>query len=538
LPYVPPALDLDPDAHGPIPQVIAKAPLPKTRPADAPPRSSDIPTVVARPDLPPVPPALDLDPDARAPVPPQVIARVPLPKTRPADATPPAVEHEPTPTAAQPTPAPPPADIIVEEKRAAEPPRAIASVPIPKTRPSDAPRPVETPPDVAAQPSPPPAPQIVEEKPPVELPRAIASVPIPKTRPSDAPRPVETPPDVTAQPSPSPAPQIAEEKPAAPAAPVIAAIPLPRERPAEQAPRPGARFTLGALRKLYENELREQREQRERFELPQRDAAPAPAKPEAGDLEQPVPPAAAETVPPPAEPAPTENTVTAAVMPETVVTPSLPMPVILRIPTPKKRPNDAMPRLFEGVFRELRVKSPGTECSTLMSSGIIVAERLPGIGRGACHLPDAVKISAIVMPDRRKIEFVPAATMRCRMALEIINWVRGDVAVAAAVLDRPIVGIRNYDSYNCRSMSSSRKMLSEHGKGNALDINSFLLAGGQKVELTDRRAHKNFRHKLRLTACKRFKTVLGPGVPQHHDHIHVDLRKHYGAGGICHWNVH
>jgi hypothetical protein len=233
---------------------------------------------------------------------------------------------------------------------------------------------------------------------------------------------------------------------------------------------------------------------------------------------------------------PREDTIIAAV-PETVMTPSLPMPVILRIPFPKKRPNDAMPRLFEGVFRELRVRSPGTECSTLMSSGVIVAERLPGIGRGSCHVPDAVKVSAIVMPDRRKIEFVPAATMRCRMALEIINWVRGDVAAAAAVFDRPIVGIRNYDSYNCRSMSSSRRMLSEHGKGNALDINSFLLAGGLKLELTDRRVHKIFRNRLRATACKRFRTVLGPGVPQHHDHIHVDLRQHY-RGGICHWNVH
>jgi hypothetical protein len=239
------------------------------------------------------------------------------------------------------------------------------------------------------------------------------------------------------------------------------------------------------------------------------------------------------------EVAPAEPPGTAvASLPETVVTPALPMPVILRIPTPRKRPHDAMPRLFEGVFRELRVTSPGTECAVLMQSGVIVAERLPGIGRGACHLPAAVKVSSVNMPDKRKVDFVPAATMRCRMALEIVNWVRGDVAAAATAFSRPIVGIRNYDSYNCRSMSSSRKMLSEHGKGNALDINSFLLAGGIKLELTDRRVQKMFRNRLRATACKRFRTVLGPGVPLHHDHIHVDLRQHYGPGGICHWNIY
>jgi hypothetical protein len=317
-------------------------------------------------------------------------------------------------------------------------------------------------------------------------------------------------------------------------APMIAAAPLPRDRPAEQTMRPTGRFTIGTLRKLYENEAREQREQRERFELPSQDPTPPPVEsPDGSPSETAAAPAtdAAQALPVARE------DMVVATLPDTIVTPALPMPVILRIPTPKKRPNDAMPRLFEGVFRELRVTSPGSECSTLMSSGVIVAERLPGIGRGACHLPDAVKVSAIVMPDRRKVEFVPAATMRCRMALEIINWVRGDVAAAAAVLERPIVGIRNYDSYNCRSMSSSRRMLSEHGKGNALDINSFLLAGGQKLELTDRRVHKHFRNRLRATACKRFRTVLGPGVPQHHDHIHVDLRQHY-RGGICHWNVH
>jgi len=216
---------------------------------------------------------------------------------------------------------------------------------------------------------------------------------------------------------------------------------------------------------------------------------------------------------------------------------ALPMPMMLKIPTPKRRPRAAMPRLFDSVFRELTVQPHETDCSTLLESGVVIAERLPALGHGACRVPDAVRISAIVMPDRRKVELLPPAIMRCRMALSIINWVRGDVESAAQVFKSPIAGIREYDSYNCRHMSSSAYVLSEHGKANALDVHSFILANGENIELTDRHAQKAFRARLRVAACKRFKTVLGPGVPQHDDHIHLDLRQHPHPGSICHWDV-
>ena len=66
--------------------------------------------------------------------------------------------------------------------------------------------------------------------------------------------------------------------------------------------------------------------------------------------------------------------------------------------------------------------------------------------------------------------------------------------------------------------------LSEHGRGNALDIRALRLADGRAVELTDPQVPKDFREGLRQSVCARFTTVLGPGSDGYHeDHVHVDL---------------
>ncbi len=208
-----------------------------------------------------------------------------------------------------------------------------------------------------------------------------------------------------------------------------------------------------------------------------------------------------------------------------------------KIPVPKQRPLGAWPRPDDIVFRDVTAPSPEAECDAALNSGILVAERLPQLGRrGSCYVPYAVKVDAI-MVGRKRIEIVPPAKLRCGFALAIANWVRADFAPAAAALGAQFVGLRQLDSYNCRTMSSTRRLMSEHSMGNALDVAEVILAGHHAAHLTNPATQKAFRYRLRATACKRFKTVLGPGVPQHHDHIHVDLRHHYGPGGICHWNV-
>ena len=80
--------------------------------------------------------------------------------------------------------------------------------------------------------------------------------------------------------------------------------------------------------------------------------------------------------------------------------------------------------------------------------------------------------------------------------------------------------------------------LSEHGKGNAIDVRSFKLVNGTAMELTDPHVAKDLRERLRKSTCTRFHTVLGPGSDGYHEnHVHVDLAERRGGYRMCQWEV-
>jgi len=129
----------------------------------------------------------------------------------------------------------------------------------------------------------------------------------------------------------------------------------------------------------------------------------------------------------------------------------------------------------------------------------------------------------------RGIKMAPAAKLNCAMAEEAARWVQKDLAPAART--RYLSGvaeIRQMSSYSCRKIAGSRSM-SEHSKGNALDIGAIKLRNGRVIDV-----HKpglfafrerSFLRRVRGEACDRFGTVLGPGYNRDHaDHFHLDLK--------------
>ena len=127
------------------------------------------------------------------------------------------------------------------------------------------------------------------------------------------------------------------------------------------------------------------------------------------------------------------------------------------------------------------------------------------------------------------IKMAPAAKLNCAMAEEAARWVQKDLAPAART--RYLSGvaeIRQMSSYSCRKIAGSRSM-SEHSKGNALDIGAIKLRNGRVIDV-----HKpglfafrerSFLRRVRGEACDRFGTVLGPGYNRDHaDHFHLDLK--------------
>jgi hypothetical protein len=156
-----------------------------------------------------------------------------------------------------------------------------------------------------------------------------------------------------------------------------------------------------------------------------------------------------------------------------------------------------------------------------------------------CATVDLVRLDRVTMPDQTQVALNPPPVLLCSMAETVAQWVRDDVGPAAAGLGAPLAAVTDLDSYECRSRNRiAGAKLSEHGKGNALDVSAIKLRNGALFNLTDPLVAKPFREQMRGLACARFTTVLGPGSDSYHsDHIHLDLAERSRGYRICQWNV-
>jgi hypothetical protein len=180
-------------------------------------------------------------------------------------------------------------------------------------------------------------------------------------------------------------------------------------------------------------------------------------------------------------------------------------------------------------------------CRQALTEEIAIAPSIPDIhGPGDCGGEDLVRLEAIVLPDRRRVEVKPAATLRCKMATAVADWVRTDIAPLAQNLGSTLSDLDNFDSFECRGRNRVvGARLSEHGHANALDVPAFRLADGRAIALTDRAVSRDLRETVLHSACARFSTVLGPGSDGYHeDHIHLDLIERRNDYRICQWNVY
>jgi hypothetical protein len=172
---------------------------------------------------------------------------------------------------------------------------------------------------------------------------------------------------------------------------------------------------------------------------------------------------------------------------------------------------------------------------------LAVVKQLPDIKQaGGCGATDVVQLEAVLLPDNSRVTVEPAPTIRCEMASALTDFVRDELAPAvAASLGSTLRAIENFDAFSCRGRNRVvGARLSEHGKGNALDVRSFKLADGTSARPTDPNVVKEFREQLRKAACGRFTTVLGPGSDGYHeDHIHLDLAQRRNDYRLCQWAV-
>jgi hypothetical protein len=182
---------------------------------------------------------------------------------------------------------------------------------------------------------------------------------------------------------------------------------------------------------------------------------------------------------------------------------------------------------------------PPSACRLALAEKAAFVALPPITGPGECGAADAVRLEGLVLADWSRVTFNPPAVLRCEMATALVDWMRDDVAATAATLGGRLATIENYDSFDCRGRNRVvGAKISEHGKGNAIDIRAFRLVDGRRFEWTDVTVVKSLRERLKAGACARFSTVLGPGSDGYHEeHVHVDIAERRGNHRMCQWNV-
>lgn len=179
------------------------------------------------------------------------------------------------------------------------------------------------------------------------------------------------------------------------------------------------------------------------------------------------------------------------------------------------------------------VAQPGQRGALCGQPGLL-GDRLDPIGGRArgCGIAEPVRLRAV-----DGITLSTPATVNCDTARALQNWVQRSVVPTVGQHGGGVRSLRVVASYACRTRNNQPgARLSEHGRGNAIDIAGIGLADGSELTvLTDWRTRREGRilQQLHAGACGPFGTVLGPNSDRfHRDHFHFDVARHR-SGPFC-----
>lgn len=156
----------------------------------------------------------------------------------------------------------------------------------------------------------------------------------------------------------------------------------------------------------------------------------------------------------------------------------------------------------------------------------------PPVAEGECGIPLPVKLQSLAV-GTNEIKFGAEPVLDCRLAERLADWIGNVVEpLARHHLGAGLAAVETGPGYACRKRNNQATgKISEHAKGNALDIAAFTLSDGRRIAVrpVDQPTPDvtNFLAAVRTTACGYFLTVLGPGSDAAHaEHLHLDLGPH------------
>ena len=157
----------------------------------------------------------------------------------------------------------------------------------------------------------------------------------------------------------------------------------------------------------------------------------------------------------------------------------------------------------------------------------------------------AIKVSGSACGISRPVEvhFVSGVAinekpiLNCDTARTLREWMDRGAQPAVRSMGARITSLRVVSHYACRTRNNQPgAKISEHAKGNAIDIAGFTLDGWERVSVLEGWRSDNYGPALRRmfsAACGRFSTTLGPNADRfHQDHMHFDTAN-YRGGTYC-----
>jgi hypothetical protein len=221
-----------------------------------------------------------------------------------------------------------------------------------------------------------------------------------------------------------------------------------------------------------------------------------------------------------------------AVLPNLARLPPQRRPDIARDALPETMPAAAPEKPRKGLLGLLAPRAKPAKKATASRKGsvcgdpMIKGKALPQITSktNGCGIDDPVSITSV-----GGVQLSEAATLDCTAARALNTWVQR--GLRPAFRGSEVVQLQIAGHYSCRSLNNVRgAKISEHGRGNAIDISGIVFANGKQLTVS-----QNFKslRKVYKAGCGIFATTLGPGSDGYHeDHMHFDTAKHR-SGAYC-----
>jgi hypothetical protein len=193
-----------------------------------------------------------------------------------------------------------------------------------------------------------------------------------------------------------------------------------------------------------------------------------------------------------------------------------------RLDSPMSQPRMVMPADEVACRRELK------------RLGVTYQELPPINSGGSCRIDHPIKVSGLP----GSVGLTPAATLNCQMALTFAKWTKNELNPAARRRYwSSVKTIHQLSSYSCRRIARSHNM-SEHSKGNALDVGRIELSNGRDIDVEKPGLFsfrtRGFLNNVRADGCDYFSTVLGPGYNyDHRNHFHFDIKNRKNGYRAC-----